>query len=106
MDFCSFPYALPLCVFRAALDSLSQVERAFTAFSSGHYKKPKANFSHENYSAQLETYMDHLDTVQPELWKEILYRANTSSVYDAPQDNASTMSINRRNLYIPGNPGN
>lgn len=48
--------------------------------------------------------MGHLDTVQPELWKEILYRANTSNVHDAPQDNESTMSINRRNLYVPGNP--
>jgi hypothetical protein len=49
--------------------------------------------------------MGHLDTVQPALWKEILYRANTSDVHDTPQsdfaDDSFIMSINRQNLYIP-----
>ncbi len=46
--------------------------------------------------------MGHLDAVRPELWKEVLYRANTSDVHDTPQHNAHIMSIHRRNLYIPG----
>jgi hypothetical protein len=82
-----------------------QVERAFTAFKSGDYKKPKAKFSHKNYRSQLETYMGHLDTVQPALWEQILYRVNTSDVHDNPQsdfaDDSPIMFINRQNLYIP-----
>ena len=35
--------------------------------------------------------MGHLDAVRPELWKEILYRANTLDVHDTPHDNTSTV---------------
>ena len=91
--------------FYSTLTEGKQVERAFTAFESGDYKKPKAKFSHKNYQSQLETYMGHLDTVQPALWEQILYGVKTSDVHDNLQsdfaDDSSIMFINRQNLYIP-----
>ncbi len=45
--------------------------------------------------------MGHLGTVQPALWEEILYQANTSDALQSDfADDSSTVSISQ-NLYIP-----
>jgi hypothetical protein len=84
-------------------DKFAQVERAFSAFKSGDYKKPKFKFSHENYGTQLETYISHLETVSHTSWESILCQAKASDLNAVTIDeraDAAAMAINRRNLYI------
>lgn len=94
---------MPFSFDRSQCWHVEQVERAFTAFQSGCYKKPKLKFSQENYCTQLETYISHLETVTQESWVTILCQAKASDLNAVAIDkraNAAIMSINRRNLYI------
>ena len=87
----------------ARVDKIVQVERAFTAFKSGNYKKPKLKFSHENYRTQLETYISHLETVSHKSWETILCQAKASDLNAVTIDeraDAAAMMISRCNLYI------
>jgi hypothetical protein len=93
-------------IFQTDTLSLSQIERAFTAYlATGAFVAPP-DFSHENYWRELEVYIRQIERLGSTSWTEILQtaRGTEENKKTHPVATSSTISNFRQNLYIPSSP--
>lgn len=79
-----------------------QLERAFTSYRSG-WKTPPKTFSCDNYGLTIDDYMENIRKLSNRRWESILDHAGVSGTKQK-EDVATSLSENRRTLYIPSSP--
>ncbi|KDQ48971.1 hypothetical protein JAAARDRAFT_79714 [Jaapia argillacea MUCL 33604] len=82
------------------------VERAFTAYYTGEYVAPTAQFSKEHMSNMVKDQLVNITSLTSRRWKEILALCAKANGIDptVPQPNALMGSDERRAMYIPSSP--